>query len=37
MKRRAAELPDGRLNVDKGERGGVKVTLSWARSVAAGT
>jgi signal transduction histidine kinase len=37
MKRRAAELPDGGLSVDKGGRGGVRVILSWTRSAAAGT
>lgn len=37
MKRRAAELPDGRLSVDKGGQGGVRVVLSWARSAVAGT
>lgn len=37
MKRRAAELPDGRLSVDRGGQGGVRVILSWARSAATGT
>jgi signal transduction histidine kinase len=32
MRRRAAELPEGRLSVDRGGKGGVRVTLSWARS-----
>jgi signal transduction histidine kinase len=37
MRRRAAELPDGRLSVDRGGQGGVRVALSWARSMAAET
>jgi signal transduction histidine kinase len=37
MRRRAGELPDGRLSVDSGGQGGVRVTLSWVRSTTAET
>lgn len=37
MRRRAAELPDGRLSIDSGGQGGVRVALSWARTAAAET
>jgi signal transduction histidine kinase len=37
MRRRAAELPDGALDVAAGDRGGARVTLSWSRPIVART